>query len=147
MIRLAKEEDFEDILRLSEVFWTHTQFTEPFEKDHALNMVEFSYDQEFLAVVVHEGEIIGFASGIYAPLLGNSSVLAGTEVAWWVDQKHRGGKHGIMLLKFMENRAKELGIKYWNMVAMESSMPDTIKGMYERMDYTHQESTFTKVLM
>lgn len=146
MIRLAEEKDFDDILRLSEAFWQDTQFTESFEPDHTLKMVKFSHDQNFLSVVEHENEIIGFAAGIYAPLLGNSKVLAGTEIAWWVDENHRGGKHGIMLLKFMENQARTLGVKYWNMVAMESSMPEVIKGMYERMGYTHQESTYTKVM-
>ena len=146
MIRLATVDDYADIIKLSADFWLHTQFTEPFEPKHTLKMVEFSHDQEFLVVAEHDGKVIGFAAGIYSALLGNSSVLAGTELAWWIDKDHRGGRHGIMLLKFMESRAKDLGIKYWNMVAMESSMPEEVKGMYERMGYTHQESTYTKVM-
>jgi GNAT superfamily N-acetyltransferase len=146
MIRLATTKDFDDILKLSAEFWLHTQFTEPFEPEHTLKMVEFSHDQGFLSVAESKGKIIGFAAGIYSALLGNSTVLAGTELAWWIDKEHRGGQHGIMLLKFMESRAKDLGIRYWNMVAMESSMPEQVKSMYEKMGYTHQESTFTKVI-
>ena len=146
MIRLANKEDFGEILRLSEEFWSHTQFDEPFEADHTLKMVKYSYDQEFLAVYEIDGQIIGFASGIYNQLMGSSKVLCGTEVAWWISPGHRSAGNGVRLLKFMENRAKELGIKYWNMVAMQSSMPDQVKKMYEKMGYTLQESTYTKVL-
>ena len=46
----------------------------------------------------------------------------------------------------MEVMAKESGVKYWNMIAMRSSMFDSVCGMYKKLGYTENELTFTKVL-
>lgn len=108
-------------------------------------MVEMCHGQGLLAVV-DDGSVIGFAAGVMAPSLAAPTALVGTEVAWWINPSIRGAGYGIMLLDFMEDLARDLGIKYWNMVAMESSMPQQVKSMYLDRGYTLQESTFTKVL-
>jgi len=146
MIRVAILDDFEEILDLCEDFWEHTQFEEPFERSHTVNMVDMSYDHGLLAVLEIDGKVEGFAAGIKAPLMGNSSVLAGTELAWWVNPEKRSGGNGIKLLKFIEDLAKTQNVKYWNMVSMQSSMPDQVNRMYEKMGYKLEETTYTKVL-
>ena len=146
MIRKANLEDFDAILDLSEEFWKETQFDEPFERSHTINMVELAYNNELLAVLEVENKIVGFAAGVKAPSLGSSKAVVGTELAWWVLPDYRKGGSGIKLLEFMEKLAKEGGVKYWNMVSMQSSMPDKVNSMYKRKGYKLSEMTFTKVI-
>jgi GNAT superfamily N-acetyltransferase len=146
MIREATKQDFDDILRLSADFWLHTQFSEPFNAEHTKNMVQLAHDHCLLAVVEIDSRVVGFCAGICAPLMGSPHAVAGTELAWWVDPEHRGGKNGIALLLFMEQLAKKAGVKYWNMVSMESSMPEQVGRMYEKMGYHKSETSYTKVI-
>jgi len=141
LVREAVEDDFEAILDLCQVFWTYTVFPEEFERDHTLNMVRMASDHGLLAVL---DPIVGFAAGIKSHLLGSTQAMMGTELAWWVDPLHRG--NGGRLLEFMEGLAKREGVKYWNMMSMESSMPEAVGQMYEKMGYRHIETTYMKEL-
>lgn len=144
MIRKAIEADFEQILDLAADFWTHTEFEEPFEREHTVSLVEMAHEHGLLAVVELDNKLVGFAAGVKAPLMGNSTVMAGTELAWWVDPNYRG--NGVRLLKFMEQLAKEEGLKYWSMVSMESSNPEYVDKIYRKMGYKLSETTYLKVI-
>lgn len=146
MIRRAFESDFDEIVDLSRQFWKDTMFEEPFEADHTLKMVEMAHDHGLLAVLEDDGSVEGFAAGISSFLLGSTQAKCGTELAWYLSPDHRGGKNGVALLHFMEQLAEKQGIKYWNMVSMQSSMPEYVNRLYEKMGYTHSETTYTKVL-
>lgn len=146
MIRLATQEDFEAILDLSEEFWKHTMFTEEFDREHTLLMIEQAFAHGLLAVAEIDNAVVGFVAGIKSFLLASTQSIMGTELAWWVNEKHRGGKSGIGLLRFIEELAREQGIKYWTMISMESSMPEYANRLYEKMGYKKSETNFTKVL-
>lgn len=146
MIRNATENDFEQILSLSETFWKHTQFDEPFDAEHCKNFVMMAHDHGLLAVVDINSEVVGFCAAVKSPLLGSASSFMATELAWYVSPNHRGGKNGVALLLHMEQLAKSQNVKYWNMVYMESSMPETVKTLYERLGYKKAETSYTKVL-
>lgn len=146
MIRLATEEDFPAIIELCREFWTHTQFSEDFDADHCLGMVELSHSHGMLAVLVVNDSVQGFCAAVKSFLLASTQALTATELAWWVNPDHRGGKNGVVLLQFMEQLAKDQGIKYWNMASMESSMPEAVNRMYERLGYTKSETVYTKVI-
>ncbi len=108
-------------------------------------MVQFAYDQGLLAVV-DNGGVVGFCAGVKSPSLGSPEAIVGTELAWWISPDHRSGRNGIALLRFMEQIAKDEGVKYWTMIAMESSMPEKVCSMYEREGYQKSETGYTKVL-
>ena len=146
MIRKATPNDFESILDLSAKFWRHTQYSEPFEREHTLLMVQQAYSHGLLAVLEIKGEIVGFAAGVKSFLLGSTQALTGTELAWWVNEDHRHGRNGIGLLRFIEGLARDQGIKYWNMASMESCEPEVANNLYERMGYCRSENVYTKVL-
>lgn len=146
MIRSATVDDFDDILDLSAEFWLQTQFSEPFEREHTLAYVTMAHDHGLLCVAEINGDIVGFCAGVKSPLMGSSQAIAGTELAWYVTPNHRGGKTGVALLIFMEQLAASQGIKYWTMVYMESSMPETVGRMYEKLGYRKAEVCYTKVL-
>lgn len=145
MIRAATENDFSEILRMSADFWLHTQFSEPFEAEHTKNMVKMAFDHGLLAVVEINGLVVGFCAAVKSYILGSTKAMCATELAWWIDPEHRQGKNGVALLQFMEGLVQEQGIKYWTMVSMQSSMPEVVGRMYERMGYVHSETCYTKV--
>ena len=145
MIRAANEGDFDRILEMAEMFWQETCYLEPFSREATMPYIQMSFDCGLLAVAEIAGEVKGFCAAICTPMMG-SGVMIGTELAWWIDEDARGGRAGINLLKQMEVMAKESGVKYWNMIAMRSSMFDSVCGMYKKLGYTENELTFTKVL-
>jgi len=146
MIRNGIVNDLPEIIEMSREFWKHTIYDEEFCPDTVEAMATLCIDQGLMCVLDVNGEIKGFACGIKGGLLANSEVFSGTELAWWVDPSHRQGRNGIGLLKGLERQAKEAGVKYWNMIFMESSMPSVIEGIYLKMGYNKAEVAYTKVL-
>lgn len=147
MIRRAEIEDFPQILELAREFWQQTQFkSEPFNDEHCTNMIEMAHSHDLLAVLDVGGVVVGFSAAVKSYLLASIEALTATELAWWVSPDHRGGRNGYSLLKYMEYLAKESGVKYWNMASMESSMPDIVNNMYERLGYKKSETVYTKVI-
>ena len=146
MIRKGTDADIPRIVEMSKSFWANTIYNEPACDDSIASMAELCISQEMMAVVEISGDVVGFCCGVKGPLLGNHEAVSGTEIAWWVDPEHRSGRNGVSLLKFTENLAREAGVKYWNMVYMESSMPDTIRLIYEKMGYKQTEVTYSRVL-
>lgn len=146
MIRAGTVEDFPEIVRMAREFWKHTIFDEPFCADSVEGMAAHCMDQGLFAVLEIKGKAAGFACGIKGGLLANVYVTTGTEVAYWVDPEHRRGRNGIALLKGLEDMAKEHGVKYWSMIFMQSSMPETVEQIYLKMGYNKSETSYTKVL-
>lgn len=144
-VRAGNYSDIPRIIEMSEVFWEKTIYEEPIDPASIENTALSCIENNMMAVLDIEGAK-GFACGVVSPLLGNNSVLAGTEIAWWVEPDYRKGSYGIKLLKLIESLAKDAGVKYWSMVFMESSMPDDIKRIYEALGYELNETTYTKVL-
>lgn len=146
MIRAGTRDDLLAIVEMAEEFWQHTAFDEPCDPATVWAMAENCIASDMMAVLDIGGEVVGFACGVVGPLLGNSAVLTGTELAWWVSPAHRSGRNGIALLKKIEQLARVQGVKYWNMVYMESSMPEEVRGIYERLGYRRAETVYTREL-
>ena len=146
IVRDANEEDYPDILRLSEAFWEHTVYEEPFDEDQCLVMIEACQDAGLLAVVELNEEIFGFVAGIKSPLLASSLANIGVEVAWYIEPNARSAGSGRRLLRYIEDKAKEQGIKYWNMISMQSSNPEKANQVYKKSGYQLVEQSFMKVL-
>ncbi len=87
------------------------------------------------------GNLIGLLAGkiINEPMSGAKIFQ---EVVWYVLKAHR--KYGLLLIKAMENRLKDEGIKAMIMVHMGNSMPEKLARLYERMGYKHLECHFFK---
>lgn len=145
MIRSATIDDIDQILVMSAHFWEQTIYEEPFVYEDTRIMVEVSLDHGLLAVADLDG-VVGFVAGVKAPLLGNHTVLTGTELAWWLEPEHRKGRLGIDLMLYIEKLAKMQGIKYWNMVSMESSSPEIANKIYGKLGYSKTETSHTKVI-
>ena len=146
MIREARRSDFDAILDMAESFWGHTQFDEPFDRDHTEVMVKMSYDNDLLCVSEDKSGITGFIAAVKSPLIGSPRALMATELAWYVKPENRGTMHGVQLIKLLESLCIEQEVKYLSMAFMETSMPAKIKKLYESLGYVLQETVYTKVL-
>ena len=147
MIREATKEDYPAIEKHAKRFWEETVYHKegiPYEDGSAIMYMDVAYQQGLLFVSEVDGEVVGFTAGATAPLLGSKSTYSGSEIAWWVDPEHRKSREGLELLKALEEGAKELGCSYWNMVSMQSSMPEQIEKVYKRMGYKHVETAYQK---
>lgn len=146
MIREATQDDIEQILIMCAHFWENTDYEEEFNAEDTRVMVQSALSQGLLAVAEVEAGVIGFVAGIKGPLMANHSVLTGTELAWWIEPEHRKGRLGIDLMLYIESLARIQGVKYWNMISMESSNPEVANRIYKRLGYIKSETSFTKVI-
>lgn len=146
MIRLATEDDFPAIIELCREFWTHTRYDEEFDADHCLIMVNYTLDQGLCIVLEIDGKVCGFMAAIKTFLLASTQAEHLTELGFWINPDQRRGRNGVVLIQFMEQLAKDQGIKYMNLVAMESSMPKEVKRLYESLGYEKSETVYTKVI-
>ena len=146
MIRDAVEQDLDELLELAEEFWKHTIYDEELEHDRVLQMFQVSFDHNLFLVLELEGKVRGFMTAIKAPLLASTKTTMAVETAFYIDPDYRGNKIGVDLIIQMEQKVKQQGIKYWNMVSMESSSPEVANKLYLKLGYTKSETSFTKVI-
>jgi GNAT superfamily N-acetyltransferase len=146
MVRDGTPEDLPQVVLMAAEFWKETRYDDPFDPEHVRNMAAMALDHGLLAILEIDGRVEGFTAGVKGPLLGNASVLSGTEIAWWVNPSARRGRNGIALMQHIEGMARAQGVKYWNMVVMESCMPEVGATIYERLGYEKSETSYTRVL-
>lgn len=146
MIRKGTFDDLPAIVEMAREFWNYTIYDDEYCPSTVHEIARQCVEQGLLSVVEIGGDVVGFACGVTGPLLGNASVKCGTEIAWWVNPEHRSGRNGVALLKHIEGLARDAGVKYWNMAYMQSSMPETVEAIYEKMGYTRTEVIYTRVL-
>jgi N-acetylglutamate synthase-like GNAT family acetyltransferase len=145
MIRKGTYSDIPKIIEMATKFWADTIYDEECEPESVDHLSRVCIDQGLMVVLDLDG-VCGFACGIKSPLMASSKAFMGVEVAWWVEPEHRAGRNGLRLLKSLEASAHDAGIKYWNMLFMESSMPDTVEKIYQKMGYNRNETTYIKRL-
>lgn len=146
IIRRGTESDIGAIVEMARGFWSLTIYDDEFCTETVTEMVELCMKAGLMSVVEVDGKLVGFACGMKGPLLGNSAVSCGIELAWWIDPKYRNESHGVNLLMNLEQQARDAGIKYWSMVYLCSSMPDIVEKIYEKLGYNKSEVTYMKVL-
>lgn len=146
MVRDGNTEDLAAVVKMAREFWKHTRYDETFDADYVEFMAATALDHGLLAILEIDGSAQGFVAGLKMPLLGNASVLGGTEIAWWVNPEARQGRNGITLMKHIEKMAKAQGVKYWSMIVMESCQPEVGAAIYERLGYEKSETSYTRIL-
>ncbi|PXX60683.1 hypothetical protein SAMN05660489_04391 [Pseudomonas sp. LAMO17WK12:I10] len=146
MVRDGKLEDLAAVVEMAREFWKHTMYDDPFDADHVHFMASLALDHGLLAILEINGSVEGFVAGVCGPLLGCAAVKSGTEIAWWVNPRARKGMNGIRLMDHIEGQARSQGIKYWNMIVMESCDPEIGATIYQRRGYQKSETSFTRIL-
>ncbi len=94
-------------------------------------------------VMVVDNEVVGVIAGkvIEYPLQKDKIFQ---EMIWFVSKNYR--KHGMKLLKALEKRCKERGIRMIIMIAMANSMAEKLDRIYKIMGYHLLETQYIKVL-
>jgi len=146
MVRDGNKFDLDAVVDMAREFWKHTMYKDDFDPDHVRFMASMALDHGLMAVLVIGGVTQGFCAAIKAPLLANASVLTATEIAWWVNPEARKGRNGLSLMKHIERMAQDQGVKYWNMVVMESCQPEVGAAIYEARGYKKSETSYTRIL-
>ncbi len=146
MVRDGCSDDLPAVVEMAREFWAHTRYDEEFDADYVEFMSAMALEHGLLAILELDGVVEGFVAGLKAPLLACANVLNGTEIAWWVNPSARKGRNGIALMQHIEKMAKAQGVKYWNMIVMESCQPEVGAAIYERLGYKKSETSYTRVL-
>tara|TARA_R100000951_G_scaffold28650_1_gene24611 strand:+ start:26 stop:526 length:501 start_codon:yes stop_codon:yes gene_type:complete len=144
IVREAKENDKLDCLMLIKSFVKESNQPFKFDPNKTLESISNSIqDVSPLKLFVAElnSDIIGFVWAIVYEQLFSKDKTS-DELAWYVDEKHRGGTAAIRLLKAYEDWASEN-----NVVCMNMSHIDELKDLsklYNKLGYKKIESTFQK---
>lgn len=144
-IREATKEDVLDLLVLFK------QFSKESGYKYKLDMVTLKENLELaveapnflLSVLEVDGEIVGSLVGaVTTPLFSKDKTA--TELAWFVEESHRGSSGSLRLIKNYENWAKDKGCKFVTMVDIDSL--NNLEQVYKRVGYTLTEKTYVKEL-
>lgn len=112
--------------------------------EHIEDIIEGILKNESIICICEEGK--GVIIGIVYPTFWNPDVLVAQEIGWWVEPEYRKTSLGIRLLTQFEERAREKGAQKCYMIALESSSPDKVGGIYEKSGYSLLEHTYMKGL-
>ena len=74
-----------------------------------------------------------------------SDTMTATEAFWYVMKRRRG--EGTTLLNAFEAFSRQQGCKYTRMIYLQDSMPDAVRGMYERRGYVIAEVSYQKEIV
>ena len=68
-------------------------------------------------------------------------VITCSETFWYVDEKERGE---AKLLVKAQKYAKEMGARRMTMIHLSNSVPNRLKGLYERLGFKEIETHYIK---
>ena len=144
MIRLAKEGDIENLLRMSELFFNASGYSDltSFNKQDSKGIIEKLIESE---TIFTDGRHAMIAFVVF-PLFMNKKTLMSQELFWWVDEELRGSRVGIQLLKKAEEASKTLGATVMNMLSIDSLNGESVNRIYEKLGYIKREQSYMRVL-
>jgi hypothetical protein len=112
---------------------------------------EFAYagmkahiDNHVLLVAESEEGLIGFISGMYHKHIFNPAIECLTETFWWVPEKHRGGRAGLVLLNEFTRIGKMKA--NWIVFTLEHHSPVNDRCLLKR-GYIQKEHTYLLEVM
>lgn len=147
MIREGTEADYPELLRIGRDFYEYNHVKDYVEIDEESLKATFQVLKDHILLVLEiDGKVHGAAAGFVAPLYWNLQYLQGMEMFWWIDPEYRNVSNGKELKEALEDAAKAKGVKFWNMIALESSSPEKVGAIYKASGYLPTEHTYMKVL-
>lgn len=145
-IRNATEADLPAIVRMAAAFYPTTSYPglAPMDEASVAGVARFCMDAGVMLVADDDG-VCGMVGLVISPFLFNAQITTANEVVWWVDPQAQGKGAGKALLAAIEPACRAKGCAGVVMVHMANSPPQAA-ALYERMGFSHTESTYTKVL-
>lgn len=142
-IRYLKEEDYEDIVRLSRVSVKATVPDREFEEDRieALFKEALKNDKATGISLVINGKVRGYVFGYLTPYYFHSSVMAYC-MSIYVEDEYR--KYGKDMLKAFEAWGKYKKADVLSISTFTNLSPENLGKLYNRLGYTQKEVVYWK---
>lgn len=90
-------------------------------EEHTAQVIKLHIDDHIILVSEKDGELSGFISGMIGKHFFNPSMMTVTETFWWVAEKFRQSRSGLMLLNEFTRIAKEKS--HWIVFTLEKNSP------------------------
>jgi GNAT superfamily N-acetyltransferase len=144
MIRLATKEDIPEMLRMGESFFNASGYGDltTFNKEDTEGLFIKLIDEGWL-LTDGISTMLGF---VVFPMFMNNSTVVAQELFWWVDEKARGSRAGVEILKKAEELAKENGATAMMMLSIDELNGNSVNKLYERLGYSRREQTYMRAL-
>jgi GNAT superfamily N-acetyltransferase len=140
-VSLAVPSDLDRLMVLAQEFSDEAPETHKMELDVATNYMAAHLENPNGVVItlVVDNVIQGFLVGLCSSTLLSSKVLA-TELAWYVNKKHRGS--GLVLLEVFEQWAEHMGASAVVMADLQDVA--SLARLYEKRGYKKREVSYVK---
>lgn len=147
-VRFATGADYDALFRIARDFFEFNPYKGMSELDESslANTFDNLRESHVLLVAEHEGEVVGAAAAFLAPVFWNAQDKQGVEAFWWIDPPYRAGGNGKKLRQALEKVAKSRGVRFWNMISLETSEPEKLDKMYAKAGFKRIENVYMKVL-
>ena len=141
MIRPMNNDDEQKVIALSREFWELSCENEygPFDEEHTKAKLA-SYRSSGACFVTEN--VDGMLLLVESTNLCNSRPIA-AEAAWYVTPSARGGE-GVELLQAAIRYCELKNITKLSMIYMQSSMPDSIAKIYDKLGFRLTETTHVR---
>lgn len=96
---------------------------------------------DIIVIIAEDVKPFGFIVGICEELPFSSDKVA-MELAWWVDEDHRGHRDSVLLMKAYEDWSVRIGARMTQMAMLDESTD--LHRFYKRMGYRPAEASYIK---
>jgi len=136
------------MVEYGETFWKQTSYYKdhgiPYDKATVINVASECMDNGVALAAVDGEKVCGLMLCLVTPFPMNAKYRQAVEWVFYVDYKYRNTGLGERLIKRAEVKLHQMGVSMLTMVALTNVTPDTAIRLYEKMGYTHSETSMTK---
>lgn len=145
-IRRATKDDAEALFVMARKFVAFAPYHDKATASDDELRASIKHFTEHATIFVAEkcGTVIGMLVAVLAPMWYAPSCKVATELAWWVEQEHRGGTAAIRLIQAYENWARNEQASMVTMSNLEVGDDNRVASMLKRMGYRMTEQSHTK---
>ncbi len=145
-IRPATAADLPGVVMMGERFYETTAYAAfaDYERASAYALGELLLASGVLLIAEHEGVPVGMIGLVIAPFAFNHSITSAHEVMWWVADTARSAGIGAALLDAATQACAAKGCRATQMIHLSNSPPQAAM-LYQRLGYTHTESSYIRV--
>ena len=146
-IRQAHIDDVPVLAMMGEKFYQYSAFKDyvPYDAESAASKLAQLLLTGFLYVAEHnEDGVIATLAGTMNTLWFNNGLPVATELAWWVEEKHRKSPVGIRLYKAFEKWAFDRGVTTITMSDLIIKDQAPTDKLFKKMGYSVVERAHIK---
>jgi len=150
VIKRGTEDSIEGMVALGRDFWNETSFHKQhgleYDPEHCAILFKHLIDAGIVQVAWDDEEVVGYIMFVLGTLPFDINVKIATEMVFYVDPSYQRQGIGNNLIKQAENVAKQLGVKFFSMIHLDSVSPKKAEALYDKHSYNLTETVFTKEL-